>query len=126
MPLGPPRALEQAVHELMSSPEWSSYFQQFSTGWNFVKDTEYAQLLSTHQFTTIRFEVVPQKDIFPSRESFEIFLSQFFPYLRALPQNLKKTFLKQVVDSFLELESPFPKGEIHWKFLRLEIVARKN
>lgn len=125
MPLGPPQALEQAVNEVISLPEWSSYFQQFSTGWNFVKETEYAQLLLAHQFTIIRFEVVPQKDIFPSRESFEIFLGQIFPYLRALPQNLKKTFLTQVVHRFIDLESPFSNGEVHWKFLRLEVVAKK-
>lgn len=124
MPLGPPQALDRAVNEVISTPEWSSYFQQFSTGWNFVNKEEYAQLLSANRFTTTRYEIVPQKDIFPSRESFELFLGQIFPYLRVVPQDLKKSFLTQVVDRFLELES-FPNGEVHWKFLRLEVVAEK-
>lgn len=125
MPMGLPKTLEQAVTETMNLPQWSSYFHQFVTGWNFVEKMEYDKLLKANQFETIRLEVVPQKDIFPSRESFEIFLNQIFPYLRVLPQDLKKPFLTEVIDRFLELETPFPKGEVHWKILRLEVVAKK-
>lgn len=124
MPLGPPQALDQAVNEIIVQPEWSPYFQQFILDWNFVNAEEYAQMLEANQFIMTRFEVVPQKDIFPSRICFENFLEQIFPYLRALPSQLKKPFLTQVVNRFLELESPFPNGEVHWKFLRLEVVAK--
>lgn len=125
MTMGLPSTLEKAVTELISSPEWSSYFQDFSTGWNFVQEIDYAQMVTTNHFIPIRFAVVPQRDIFPSGEVFEKFISQWFPYLRPLPQNLKKSFLTQVIDRFLELESPFPNGEVHFKIRRLEVVATK-
>ncbi len=125
MPMGLPPTLEQAVTEVIASPQWISYFQAFSTGWNFIEDTEYRKLLSHYGFAPSRLAVVPQKDIFPSREVFEKFISQWFPYLHPLPENLKSTFLAQVIDRFLELESPFPNNEVHFKIRRLEIVATK-
>ncbi len=126
MPVGLPSTLEQAIREQLSSPEWSSYFKEFSTGWNFVEKDDYAQFLSAQHFTSTRLAVVPQKDIFPSREDFQKFISQWFPYLRPLPEQLKQSFLNQVVDRFLELESPFPNGEVHFKIRRLEVVAIKS
>jgi trans-aconitate 2-methyltransferase len=92
MPMGLPEMLEQAVTELISAPEWASYFCEFATGWNFIDDIHYGKLLASNQFIPIRLAVVPQRDIFPSREAFEKFISQWFPYLRPLPQNLKALY----------------------------------
>lgn len=125
MPLEPPKALDQAVQEIMAQPEWAPYFKDFSTGWNFVNQQEYKQLLTEKGFVTTRYAIVLQKDVFPSRQAFEGFLTQIFPYLRPLPSDLKKPFLTLVIDRFLELES-FPRGEVHWKFPRLEVIATKG
>lgn len=125
MPMGLPSALEQAVTEIVASSQWASYFQEFSTGWNFVEEAEYRKLLSYHGFMPSRLAVVAQRDVFPSREVFEKFISQWFPYLRPLPEDLKSTFLAQVIDRFLELESPAPDNEVHFKIRRLEVVAAK-
>jgi trans-aconitate methyltransferase len=124
MPMGLPATIEQAVNELIAMPEWSPYFFEFATGWNFVDEQTYKNLLLQNHFAISRIAVVPQKDVFPSRELFEKFIRQWFPYLRALPENLKDAFLKQVIDRFLELDS-FPNGEVHFKIRRLEVVAVK-
>lgn len=126
MPTGLPSALERAVNEIISAPEWASYFTSFQTGWNFVSAKEYSALLSEHHFSTVRLSLVPQLDIFPSRAVFEKFISQWFPYLRPLPDELKKSFMTQVLDRYLALESPFPNGEVHFKIQRLEVVALKK
>lgn len=126
MPMGLPLTLEQAVTELISTPEWSSYFADFSTGWNFISDKEYGLLLSSNRFVSDRLAIVPQRDIFPNRDVFEKFVGQWFPYLRPLPEDLKKTFLTKVVDRFLELETQFPNGEVHFKIRRLEVIATKS
>ncbi len=125
MPMGLPSTLEQAVNELISTREWSPYFNDFVTGWNFVSDVEYGDMLTANRFTTIRLAVVPQKDVFPSREIFEKFISQWLPYLRPIPVDLKPNFLAQLLNRYLELESPFPNGEVHFKIRRLEVVALK-
>lgn len=125
MPMGLPHTMEQAVNEIIALPQWAPYFAQFSTGWNFVEAVDYADMAANLKFSTCRIAVVPQKDIYPSREAFEKFIWQFFPYLRALPEEKKKTFFTQVVDRYLELETPFPNGEVHFKFRRLEVVVTK-
>lgn len=126
MPMGLPSALKQAVDEIASQPQWSPYFEGFSTGWNFVSDISYGQMLSDRHFDVIRLSVEPQKDVFPSRQAFQGFISQWFPYLRPLPQDLKQTFMTLVIDRFLELETPFPNEEVHFKVRRLEVVAAKK
>lgn len=126
LPMGLPANLEQAVNEKISSPQWAPYFQGFSTGWNFVSEVDYAKLLATNHFISKRFAVVPQNDIFSTRGIFEKFISQWFPYLRPLPQNLKQAFLTEVVDRYLELETSIPNDEVHFKVRRLEIVATKT
>lgn len=124
MPMGLPAALEQAVNEVIALPQWSPYFHDFSTGWNFVETDQYAHLLKSNRFSTVRLAVVPQKDIFPSKEAFQKFAGQWFPYLRPLPENLKPSFFNQVIDRFLELEPLSPHGEVYFKIRRLEVVAK--
>lgn len=126
MPMGLPSTMQQAVNEMIALPEYASYFEGFSTGWNFVDDVEYQKLLEANHFAAARLAVVPQKDVFPSKEAFKQFAGQWFPYLRPLPQDLRQAFFDRVVDRFLELESPFPNGEVHFKIRRLEVVATKS
>jgi len=126
MPLGLPAALERAVKQLVSSLEWSPYFKDFSTGWNFVEKNSYEKMLKAHQFALIRCAVVEQQDVFPAREAFQKFISQWFPYLRPLPEPLKQAFLTQTIDRFLELEPPMANGAILFRIKRLEVVASKK
>ncbi len=46
MPMGLPDSLQQAVLEVIGSPKWSSYFEGFVTGWNFVSKDQYVNYLS--------------------------------------------------------------------------------
>lgn len=126
MPMGLPYLLQEAVDEVIAKPEWETYFRDFSTGWNFVDEETYADLLESAHFTSTRVAVIPQKDGFPSREVFKNFISQWFPYLRPLPQELKEVFLTQVLDLFLSKESLLPNGGVPFKIRCLEVVAVKN
>jgi trans-aconitate 2-methyltransferase len=126
MPMGPPDSLEQAVKDVATEPLWSSYFQEFSTGWNFVSKEQYTKILKENSFKIKRCCEVPQKDIFFSRSEFEEFIKRWFVYLRPLPNSLKPIFLEEVVDRFLEKEEIFPNGEVHFKTRRLEVIAVKE
>lgn len=125
MPMGLPKLLQKAIDEVIAQPKWAPYFESFSTGWHFVEKEEYQQLLEKSGFSATRCVAVPQRDIFSSRASFEGFISQWLPYLRPLPDELKKPFLAQVMDRFLQWER-FPEGEIHFKIRRLEVIAKKE
>ena len=58
LPLGLPVALEQAVDEIIKKEKWSSYFQNFSTGWNFPTKESFKELLQKNHFSFLYDEVV--------------------------------------------------------------------
>lgn len=126
MPMGLPSALEKAVNEVMLQEAWKNYFVQFSTGWNFVSSAEYGDMLQKQGFSLLRLEIVRQEDVFPSVDVFKKFISQWFPYLRPLPQGEKDLFMNQVLESYIAIEPLDEMGRLHFRINRLEVVAEKN
>jgi trans-aconitate 2-methyltransferase len=126
LPLGLPVAMQRAVEEVCQKIEWRSYFERFSTGWNFGSPRQWHQLAETLGFVEERAAVVSQKDRFPSREAFEAFVRQWFPYLRPLPHDQQERFLKEVVDRFLSYDTAQPSGAVEWKIRRFEWVGKKS
>jgi len=125
IPLGVSDALEQTIAEVTLRSEWREYFQGFSSGWNFISDQKWAELLKMYRFIPMRFVVVPQDAVFGSRELLEKYIIQWFAYLRPIPDDLKGVFFKQIIDRYLELEPVRENGEVHLRFSRLEILAVK-
>jgi trans-aconitate 2-methyltransferase len=125
IPLGISAELEKTIKIISTSPRWSTYFQTFSPKWHFITDDEYKQLLEESNFISTQFTVVSQAVIFSSRENFENYVIQWFPYLNPLPQHLKQVFFKQVIDKYLEITSPIENGKVSFKFLRLDLIATK-
>ena len=125
-PLGLPKKLQQAVDEVSMKENWKGYFKNFSTGWNFSSKEQFTDVLSAHNFTIEYCEVVDQKDIFPSKEVFQNFISQWFPYLRPLPTKLRSQFMSEVLQRFIELEPLDMNQRLHFNIKRLEVVAAKD
>lgn len=124
MPVGLPKELEQAVNEVINQDRWGRFFVNFDSGWNFVGKEGYQALLEVEGFTVETIQVVPQEDLFPSLEVFRGFISQWFPYLRALPISLRDMFMDDVLNRYLELKPLDCEGVLHFKVHRLEAVAR--
>ena len=118
--------LEEAIRTITACPRWKSYFHNFSPGWHFLSESGYIGLLSDHQFVVNRIDVVTQVEVFSSRANFEKYVIQWFSYLGALPQHLQHVFFKQVMDTYLEMGFFNPNSEIDFKFLRLDVEARKD
>ena len=72
---------------------------------------------------TKKAQVVQQEDIFPSLEIFKSFISQWFPYLRPLPIDLKDNFIDSAIGRYIELEPLDEQGQLHFRINRLEVVA---
>lgn len=125
IPLGISSELEESISTIISSPDWSIYFKTFSSKWHFVTDDKYKELLTEHQFIPHQFAVITQKELFPSRESFEKYVMQWLSYLNPLPQHLKQFFFKQVIDKYLQINPIVKNEEITFKFPRLDFIARK-
>jgi trans-aconitate 2-methyltransferase len=125
IPLGISSALEQSIHEIITKPEWSIHFQNFSQTWRFINKEEFAQLLSTNYFKSISVDEVSQNVIFHSREHFEKYVLQWFVYLNYVPEYLKDMFFKQIIDRYFEVEPMFENGKVCFNFPRLDIIATK-
>lgn len=125
IPLGISSALEKAIITVTSLPEWAHYFKTFSPNWHFTTDNNYKQLLIDNKFTVVKFATILQTVIFPSRESFEKYVIQWFSYMRPLPQELKQPFFKQIMDKYLEINPVLENGEVSFSFLRIDAIANK-
>ena len=122
-PMGLPDEIKKAVEELMQNEKWKEYFINFLTGWNFPSEETFPKLLEEAGFEVLYFQVINQKDIFPSKEAFKSFISQWFPYLRPLPADLKPIFMDEVINRFIELY-PLDEDEyLHFDIKRMEVVA---
>jgi trans-aconitate methyltransferase len=125
MPMGLPKGLKAAVEEVSREEKWASYFTNFRTGWNFAEPVSYQSLLQSAGFGAKRVKVVKQEDVFPSLVAFKGFISQWFPYLRPLPDQMKGEFMDSVLDKYLEREPLDAMGRLHFRVDRLEAIAEK-
>ncbi len=126
IPTGLPKAMQEAISKMIASEQWKSYFTSFSAPWRFYEPREYQALLAESGFTPIRFEVVTKHEIFPSREVFQGFLRQWFPYLRPLPENLKDAFLTELLDQYLKIQTVDSQGRVSFIVDRIEVEAKKT
>ena len=125
-PMGLPKMLQEAVDEVSMKEKWKGYFKDFTSGWNFSSKQRFSSLLTQHHFTSEYLKVVDQRDVFPSKEIFQQFISEWFPYLRPIPHDLKQQFMSEVIHRFIELEPLDVNQCLHFNVKRLEIVAVKN
>ena len=125
-PMGLPKALQQAVDEVSMKEKWKRYFKDFTTGWNFSSKQQFEILLSKHHFEVEYIEVVDQKDVFHSKEVFQNFINEWFPYLRPIPSDLRQQFMREIILRFVELEPLDANQCLHFNVKRLEIVAVKH
>lgn len=125
MPTGLPEAMQTALSILISSDQWAKYFIGFSAPWRFYQPKEYKELLLDANFIPKRVETSTKHEKFPSREVFQRFLRQWFPYLRPLPENLKDVFLSSLLDIYLEILPADEVGQVSFIVTRLEVEAMK-
>jgi trans-aconitate 2-methyltransferase len=125
IPLNISHELERSIKEITSSQDWIYYFQNFNPKWYFLNEREYEEKLKKNSFIPSLFTTVFQTEIFSSRENLEKYVIQWFSYINPLPHNLRTIFFKQVIDKYLELNPPLDNGSVCFKFLKINVIAKK-
>lgn len=125
MPTGLPQAMEEALSFTIVQDKWVGYFSNFLPPWRFYKADEYRTLLLDACLTPTRMDVITKHEQFPSRKIFQYFLRQWFPYLRALPENKKDEFLTELIDAYLKILPQDNEGKVSFIVDRLEVEATK-
>ena len=125
VPLHISLALNQAIEEIVALPEWSQYFQDFTSGWYFRSPSDLQSLLLANHFKIRSIAVVPQEMIFSTREDLEKFVLPWLTYLDQIPNHLKDSFLQRLFDRYIELEPCLSNGSTVYKYSYIEIIAEK-
>ena len=125
MPMGLPLTVQQALEEMTAKDQWRGFFTDFSTGFNFVSLEQYQEILDKTGFKTNLIEKVAQKDIFESKEHLSQFMSQWLPYLRPIPNDLKAAFMSELLDRYIELEGIEANEPIYFCPNHLTVIAHK-
>jgi trans-aconitate 2-methyltransferase len=126
VPLHISSALDQALQEMIALPEWSGYFETFSTGWYFRDPKEIQDLLNDNHFISHHIEVVAQEISFPSRAHLERFILPWLTHLDRVPESLKDVFYNRLIDRYLELEPSLLDGSVSYKYSLIESVSEKS
>jgi trans-aconitate methyltransferase len=125
MPTHLPTAMEQALQQVLSHPNWEPYFLNFAAPWHFYSLEAYHDLLLNAHLIPIKLEVVTKHEYFSSRKVFHHFLKQWFPYLRTLPSEKHDLFLSDLLDAYFTILPVDDQGRVSFIVDRLEVQATK-
>jgi trans-aconitate 2-methyltransferase len=125
IPLGISRPLHQATIESMQRPCWAKFFIDYIDPYPDSKINTYKNAIDNSTFEFRIFEKVNHKKIFDSRESLENYIIQWYPFLNYLLPSSRKTFFRDVINRYIEIEPLMNDGSVIFEFPRLDIIARK-
>lgn len=126
IPLGISVPLQQATEETIKSPAWAEFFTDYVDIWKALNAPQYKKAILDSGFKLASCEVVSHKKIFDSRESFENYVIQWYPYVNYVADELKEAFFRTVIDRYLEIEPCNSSGTVNFEFPRVDIVATKS
>jgi len=115
------------LNEMLASEKWKSYFQNFEFPYGFYGPDEYKDWLIQAGLKAVRIELIP-KDM---KQKGQVGLvgwirTTWLPYTERIPENMKETFISEVVDRYVSTRPLDRDGFVHVKMVRLEIEARKS
>ncbi len=121
-----PIAVKSTLKALTTEDKWLDYFLAFDPKWNISSEEDYQKILSSYNFSCLETKKSPKEQIFFSEESFDLFLTSWIPYLKALPESLHQSFVKDFIKRYLEIFPKDREGNIHFLAEKLNILAQKN
>jgi trans-aconitate 2-methyltransferase len=116
----------ETIDLLILRPQWSSYFEGFSFPYYFHGTEEYEIWLNQVGFLSRRIELIPKDMTQPGREGLSGWIrTTWLPYIERVPEDLKETFIAEIVDTYTYRFPPDSNGDVHVKMVRLEVEACK-
>lgn len=125
VPIAFPDPLEKATAQVITQEKWKQYFQGFSRGWNNVSEQEFAKIFESQGFNIIRQVRFKDHETIESVEKFKVFIANWYPYLRVIPDKDKQIFIEDIVSSYLQYQPSSPDGKIPFIAERLEFELEK-
>jgi trans-aconitate methyltransferase len=115
------------TNDLVRSPRWVEYFQDFGFPYHFYGPEEYRIWLDMAGLVPRRLELVPKDMVHQGLSGLEgIIRTTWLPYTEGLPNSLRQEFINDVASSYLELYPFDEDGLVHVQMMRLEVEAEKT
>jgi trans-aconitate methyltransferase len=115
------------LDEMLKEERWSSFFKDFEFPYGFYGPEEYKKLLLEAGLKPGRVELLPKEMKLQGKEGLLGWIRTcWMPYTQKLPANLRKPFMKELADRYLEKHPLDENGIAHLKMARLEVQANKT
>lgn len=116
-----------AVIEAVSGNlKWRKYFTGFNFPYGFYDPEFYIKWMRRANLDAKRVELVPIDMVFMGWEDFAGWIStNWIPYLSRVPVMLRKEFIAEVADCYLDRHPCDKNGLIHMQMMRLEVEAAR-
>lgn len=125
IPLGMSNSLEHVIKNAICSEKWREYFKDFVQMWHFYSADQIREAICEQRFKILKIETVLQETWFESRDKFEKYVLQWFPYLKPLPLELRSYFFHEIIENYIFLEPIRKDGAVRFCFSRVDIIANK-
>ena len=106
------------------SDRWKSFFANFEFPYGFYGVEEYTQWLREAGLEPHRVELISKDMVYPHREGMAGWIrTTWLPYTERLPANLHRSFIDEMIETYLRDHPAAADGTIHTKMVRLEVEA---
>jgi trans-aconitate 2-methyltransferase len=115
----------EVIDKMIQSDRWQAYFKDFRFPYFFYAVEPYEQWLPAAGYEAVRIQLIPKDMVHPGPERLKGWLrTTWFPYTDRLPENLRESFLSEIVSKYLDYRPVDAEGKTHVEMIRLEVEAR--
>jgi trans-aconitate 2-methyltransferase len=108
-------------------PVWKTYFQGFTSPFNFYGLDEYGGWLAEAGLTPLRIELIPRDMALRGKEGLCGWVrTVWHPFIHRVPETNQQEYIDQAVDLYLQDHPADENGFVHVGVVRLEVEAEKR
>lgn len=120
---GNAQPVRDTLSEVISRPNWSEYFQDFTFPYSFLGPNDYAPMLQNAGLSADRIELV-DKDMVHTPDDFEgWFRTTWIPYIQRVPEPNRPQFIAEAMEQYRTVNPIQDDGLVHTPMVRLEVAA---
>lgn len=114
------------LDELLVVAPWEQFFDDFTFPYAFLSPEEYKKLLAKAGLVPLRVALFPKDMKFTGAEGLAGWVrTTWLPFTERIPVERRDSFVKEIVNRYLQLYPADSQGVVHLGMIRLEVEASK-
>lgn len=115
------------LERLLKRERWCPYFEDFEFPYGFYAPDEYKRWLAETGLQVRRLELIAKDMVHKGKDALAAWIrTTWLPYTERVPDDLRRTFIEDIVREYVKEHSPDSQGLIHVQMVRLEVDAEKE